>query len=203
MNIDYNKCMYVNAEDKPAREMLKPCYEAQQPFEWQCERKSLLDDSILSRNLERPSGDNVQNNLLHTLSTDTVSTDTVLRVNKGLRSTKSIEGFTNLGESYVEPGSCPDGYYYCDVAQKCIQVCQNCKFNEKKYTKSKEFNEGDPCFPNGVYNGIDNQGNTMCTCGSKGQYCNDIFDAQGGMVTDGVYIVNVGDYFNVGSLASY
>ena len=74
---------------------------------------------------------------------------------------------------------------------------------EQKYNKSKEFNEGDPCFPDGVYNGIDNQGNTMCTCGSKGQYCNDIFDAQGGLVTDGVYIVNVGDYFNVGSLASY
>jgi hypothetical protein len=201
MNIDYNKCMYDNAEDTHSRDMLKPCYVAQQPFEWHSDRKTLIDNSILSRNLERPSGDNVQNNLLHTLSTDMRADD--IRSTGPTGPTGPIEGFTNLGESYVEPGSCPDGYYYCDVAQKCIQVCQNCKFNEKKYHKSKEFNERDPCFPDGVYNGIDNQGNTMCTCGSKGQYCNDIFDAQGGMVTDGVYIVNVGDYFNVGDLAAY
>ena len=24
-----------------------------------------------------------------------------------------LEGFTNMGESYVRPGDCPDGYFWC------------------------------------------------------------------------------------------
>ena len=196
MNIDYNSCSYINPEKVSSREMLKPCNNNGEQFYWQCEQKLILDSGILARNLERPDGTNIQGVLPHSQMLDNVKVvqndDTDLK-----------EGFTNLGESYVEPGVCPDGYFFCPLKQKCVQVCQNCKFNEKKYYKSKEFNEGDPCFPNGVYNGIDNQGLTQCTCGNRGQYCNDIFDTQGGLFADGVYIVNVGDYFDVGDLAAY
>lgn len=194
MNIDYN-CSYINPEKVSSREMLKPCNNSGEQFYWQCEQKLILDSGILARNLERPDGTNIQGVLPHSLDNAKVVQKLV---NNDLK-----EGFTNLGESYVEPGVCPDGYYFCPSKQKCVQVCQNCKFNEKKYYKSKEFNEGDPCFPNGVYNGIDNQGITQCTCGNRGQYCNDNFDTQGGLFADGVYIVNVGDYFNVGDLAAY
>ena len=195
MNIDYN-CSYINPETESVRSMLKPCNDGKNNFQWECEQKRILDNAILARNLERPDGANIQGILHHSLIQDNV------KVNNAVE-TDLKEGFTNLGESYGEPGVCPDGYYFCPLKQKCVQVCQNCKFNEKKYYKSKEFNEGDPCFPNGVYNGINNYGITQCTCGSRGQYCNDIFDTQGGLFADGVYIVNVGDYFNVGDLAAY
>ena len=41
--------------------------------------------------------------------------------------------------------------------------------------KSREFNEADPCFPNGVYNGITNEGFIKCTCGKDNKYCSDDF----------------------------
>ena len=195
MNIDYN-CSYINPETESVRSMMKPCNDGKTNFQWECEQKRILDNGILARNLERPDGANIQGVLPHSQMQDNAKVENAVK-------TDLKEGFTNLGESYVEPGVCPDGYYFCPSKQKCVQVCQNCKFNEKKYYKSKEFNEGDPCFPNGVYNGIDNKGLTQCTCGNRGQYCNDTFDTQGGLFADGVYIVNVGDYFNVGDLAAY
>ena len=197
MNIDYNSCSYINPETESVRSMMKPCNDGKTNFQWECEQERILDNSILAWTLERPDGANIQGVLPHSQMLDNV------KVVQNTVKTDLKEGFTNLGESYVEPGVCPDGYFFCPLKQKCVQVCQNCKFNEKKYYKSKEFNEGDPCFPNGVYNGIDNQGITQCTCGNRGQYCNDIFDTQGGLFADGVYIVNVGDYFDVGDLAAY
>ena len=196
MNIDYNSCSYINPETESVRSMMKPCNDGKTNFQWECEQRRILDNSILAWTLERPDGANIQGILPHSQMQDNAKV--VKNVDTDLK-----EGFTNLGESYVEPGVCPDGYFFCPLKQKCVQVCQNCKFNEKKYYKSKEFNEADPCFPNGVYNGIDNQGITQCTCGNRGQYCNDIFDTQGGLFADGVYIVNVGDYFDVGDLAAY
>ena len=196
MNIDYNICSYINPETESVRSMMKPCNDGNTKFQWECEQKRILDNGILAWTLERPDGANIQGVLPHSQLLDNVKVENAVK-------TDLKEGFTNLGESYVEPGVCPDGYFFCPLKQKCVQVCQNCKFNEKKYYKSKEFNEGDPCFPNGVYNGIDNQGITQCTCGNRGQYCNDIFDTQGGLFADGVYIVNVGDYFDVGDLAAY
>ena len=81
---------------------------------------------------------------------------------------------------------------------------KNCKVNNGG--KSSELNEFDPCFPNGVYDGIDNYGNTQCTCGKNNQYCPDkkislydMFTADGLMVLDGSAI-SVSDYedkFNV------
>ena len=42
-----------------------------------------------------------------------------------------------------------------------------------------------------------------CTCGNQGQYCGDSFDAQGGMLYEGTYIMNVGDFGFLGDLSSY
>jgi len=41
--------------------------------------------------------------------------------------------------------------------------------------KSQEFNEFDKCFPNGVYDGIDKDGNIKCNCGKENKYCSNNF----------------------------
>ena len=110
--------------------------------------------------------------------------------NKDREPNKKIEGFITgdgLGESFVEPNTCPDGYRWCSKSLKCVQVCTNCKYNDGM--KSKEFNEADKCFPNGVYDGISNDGKIKCTCGNNNQYCADnsysvVF------TTDGSYLEN-------------
>ena len=204
MELDYGKCLYLNAEKKDAWNMINPCINGFDEIKWPCVGQEMIDNAILSRNLERPTGDNIQGNLSHSLvyknesgPGNKIQTNMIQKNQK-----ETVEGFTNLGESYVPSGECPDGYK--TVNGKCEQVCQNCKYNERKYSKSKGFNEADGCFPNrGVYNGIDNDGFTKCTCGKKGQHCNNMFDAQGGMLYNDVYIMNVGDYFNAADMVSY
>ena len=205
MNYNAFDCLYVNSEKSNAREMLRPCSVDGGESGWPCSGREYIDDSILARNLERPSGDNCPTKLVHSLTVlgpnNQPNNQPTNQPNKG-----TVEGFTNLGESYVPDGQCPDGYYWCKNDHKCKQVCQNCKFNETTFGKSKEFNEFDYChkkYGQGVYNGLDKRGNATCTCGKNGQYCNNMFDAQGGMMHDGVYIVNVGDYGNVGDMVAY
>jgi len=201
MSINYSQCLYLNAEKQNSKLMLNDCIGGSDNLSWPCDGHQYIDNSILSRNLERPSGDNTDNKLLHSLISDN---QLPKNQQKNPLISQNIEGFTNMGENYVPNGECPDGYYWCPYSQKCKQICMDCKFNEKKYKKSKEFNEHDPCFPNnGVYDGIDNNGVIQCTCGKNNQYCNDIFDSQGGLLVDNVYIMNVGDYGFLGDLASY
>ena len=63
--------------------------------------------------------------------------------------------------------------------------------------KSREFNEADPCFPNGVYDGITNEGFIKCTCGRNNKYCSDtfikdMFTTDGMMVSGKKIILNTG-----------
>ena len=201
MTTNFNECLYLNAEKDNAGSMLKKCINGSDELAWPCTSRKQIDTSILSTVTERPNADNIQGNLYHSLNPQP---EPVVK-NIGTKANGStIEGFTNMGEHYIRPGDCPDGYYWCPQSNKCKQVCMNCKFNERTYGKSKEFNEADPCFPDqGVYAGIDNQGNTLCSCGKNNQYCNEIFDAQGGMFYNDVYIMNVGDFGLLGDLAAY
>jgi len=94
----------------------------------------------------------------------------------------SKEGFANqdphntfvtdngLGASTVPEGQCPEGYSR-SASGECIQKCIGCKYRDNM--KSQDFNEGDPCFPNGVFNGYANDGTLKCTCGKDNQYCSD------------------------------
>lgn len=221
MSIDYNKCAYMNAEKQNANVMMRPCINGSDPLVWPCIERETLDKDIFSLVTERPQGDNVPEILTHSLNnvSGTQKNDNLQQVdnseklaNQQMFQNPNIEGFTNMGESYVRPGDCPDGYYRCPKSGRCIQVCMNCKYNQRTYGQSKEFNEGDPCFPNqGVYAGLDNDGNTLCTCGLRGQYCGDnndklkqeFFDAQGGLLSNNSYIMNIGDFNALGRLASY
>ena len=41
--------------------------------------------------------------------------------------------------------------------------------------KSRDFNEADKCFPEGVYDGINSAGVLKCTCGQDNRYCSEQF----------------------------
>lgn len=102
---------------------------------------------------------------------------------------------TGLGEIQLRDGKCPDGYAKCPITGRCIQKCIGCVYRDNM--KSREFNEADPCFPEGVYNGIDNYGNIKCTCGRDNRYCSDkftnsIFTADGMMMAGKKIIMNTG-----------
>jgi len=191
----------MNAEKQNATVMMNNCINGSDPLVWPCIENEIIDKDIFSIVTERPQGDNVQSNLRHSLTDGTDQTKDNI---DNLFVNSNVEGFTNMGEKYVKPGDCPDGYYRCPKTGRCMQVCMNCKYNESTYGKSKEFNEAGPCFPNrGVYDGIDNDGVTQCTCGQRGQYCGDNFTAQGGFFSDDVFIMNVGDFNALGELSAY
>jgi len=209
MSIDYNKCAYMNPEKQNADVMLRPCINGSDPLVWPCIERELMDKDIFSLTIERPQGDNISRKLNHSLGMDQKDTKKDKfpvnnDIEKDMFEDPNVEGFTNMGEQYVKPGDLRDGYFKCPKTGEIKQVCMNCKYNQRTYGKSKEFNEGDACFPNrGVYDGIDNQGNTRCTCGLRGQYCNDNFTAQGGFLSDDIFIMNVGNFDSLSKLASY
>jgi hypothetical protein len=116
----------------------------------------------------------------------------------------NYEGFQNqgmfitdngLGESSIPRGECPEGYTRCPISGKCIQTCISCVYRDNM--KSREFNEADPCFPNGVYNGIDNNGDIKCTCGRDNKYCSDDFTKKM-FTTDGMMIFGQKIIMNTG-----
>ena len=210
MSIDYNQCQYLNAEKDNASSMLKKCINGNDDLAWPCISRELFDSNILNYNTERPNGDNVGGKLPHTLKNKVDDNDSnndsnnVKETNKKMYDDSHVEGFTNMGESYVKPGDLPDGYCRCPKSGKVKQVCMNCKYNQRTYGKSKEFNEADPCFPNkGVYNGITNRGLTKCTCGQNNQYCGDSFTTDGSFKLGNNVILSIGDFSKIGSFAAY
>ena len=200
MSIDFNECLYLNGERDNAASMLDDCINGSDDLAWPCAGQESIDKGLLSRNLERPSGDNVGGGLSHSKGHPINNKP----IKDNLVENPNVEGFTNMGENYVKPGDCPDGYFWCNKSKRCKQACMNCKYNQRTFGKSKEFNEFDGCFPNkGVYAGITNQGLTKCTCGKNNQYCGDNFTAQGGMSIDKVFTMNVGDFDSLSKLAAY
>jgi hypothetical protein len=203
--IDYNECAYINPEKQNAEVMMKSCINGSMPLVWPCVERELMDKDIFSLVTERPQGDNISHELNHSLKMDKKEQFSVTKnVDKDMFDNSNVEGFTNLGKQYVRPGDLRDGYFRCPKTGEIKQVCQNCKYNQRTYGKSKVFNEADPCFPNnGEYNGITNHGFTKCTCGERGQYCGDNFNAQGGFLSDDVLIMNVGLFDHLGKIAAY
>ena len=106
------------------------------------------------------------------------------------------EGFTSKifytdngpGKSVVPEGTCPDGY--TNKNGTCVEVCMGCKYRDNM--KSQEFNEADPCFPEGVYDGVTNDGTIKCTCGLNDKYCTDKFTKKftNMYTTDGALLQN-------------
>lgn len=107
------------------------------------------------------------------------------KINVEQKRDTSIEGFISgpgPGEFQVEEGKCPETYMKCPITGLCIQVCKNCKLPTNK---SSHMNEYDKCFPNGVFDGYDNDGNLKCTCGNNNEYCQDkknIYTVEGSLL---------------------
>lgn len=168
---DRLKCDYLDLNTQPSSDMLYKCVQDKnRGYDMNCERY----DSV--RDLDRAA--------------DNISIKRGVTEGKGnlKASDVGVEGFTDKifvtdngpGESNVPFEECPVGYTLKDG--HCVQVCQACKYKDNM--KSLQFNSGDPCFPEGVYNGMSNNGTIQCTCGERNQFCsgnfvNDMFSANG------------------------
>lgn len=173
---DRMKCDYLDYNTQPASDMLYKCVQDKnRGYDMNCERYNS------DRDLDRGA--------------DNISIKRGVTEGKGnlTAADVGIEGFTDKifitddgpGESNVPFDECPVGYTLRDGF--CVQVCQACQYKDNQ--RSRQFNEGDPCFPEGVYNGLTNEGNVKCTCGERNQFCsgnfvNNIFS------TDGMFIFN-------------
>lgn len=96
----------------------------------------------------------------------------------------NIEGFTGkifITDDYYNDNKnesrqyCPEGFKWSEQNKICEQKCVQCGYNDKYENKSREFNSYDPCFPNGVFDGYNNQGDLECTCGLNNSHCSNEF----------------------------
>jgi hypothetical protein len=120
-----------------------------------------------------------------------------------------MEGFVSggqPGEKTIQAGNCPEGHTRCPKTGMCIEVCQGCIYRDNM--KSQQFNEADPCFPGGTYDGITNTGQIKCTCGKDNKYCSEdfiknTFTADGMMMMNNKVMMNVGLTKSINNLFSY
>ena len=222
---EQSRCFYLDSELKPASDMLRQCVgDNNSPYRFNCEEDPMkqvmpedvketarMNDISIQRGF---SYYNVDNHNVNNFSDKT-------NINKKSLNTMNnygVEGFQNndmfitdngLGESSVPKGQCPEGYSRDLSSGKCIQKCIGCVYRDNM--KSREFNEADPCFPNGAYNGITNEGFIKCTCGRDNKYCSDnfiknLFTTDGMMISGQKIIMNTGltrgisDLFNLSQL---
>lgn len=223
------RCFYLDSELRPASDMLRQCVgDNTSPYRFNCEEDPMkqvlpedvketarMNDIAIQRGFASYNVDNFNAGNNTTFSKEP---DQLIQ-NKPKIIDSSMEGYQNykdkfitdngLGESQIPKGQCPEGYGKCPITGKCIQRCIGCVYHDNM--KSREFNEADPCFPNGVYNGITNEGFIKCTCGKDNKYCSDdftknIFTADGLMVYGQKIIMNTGltksinDLFNLSQL---
>lgn len=172
---DRLRCDYLDYNKQPASDMLLKCVQDKSSgYDLNCSERynPSLDDNRVNDNFAIKRG--VSEGLGDLLS-----------------DSMGVEGFTDKifitdngpGESNVPTGDCPEGY--TEKNGQCVQVCTSCKYRDNM--KSQQFNEADPCFPGGTYNGISNDGDLKCTCGSRNQFCSgdfisNIFSADGSFV---------------------
>lgn len=153
-------CEYMDASVRPATDMLYNCVQdPSKGYDFNC--RNDVDD------VDRKN----------TSYTDNLS------YQRGFVTSGQTEGFTNMfitdngpGKSTIRNGKCPQGYTRCPKTGRCIQTCIGCSYRDGM--KSKDFNEADPCFPQGVYDGLTNDGEIKCACGTNNKYCSDRFTNQ-------------------------
>lgn len=242
---DQLKCFYLDAQLKPASDMLRECVgDDTSSYRFNCEEDpmkqvmpedvketAMMNDISIQRGFASYNVDNyiykvdtipkqkkqlINNNP----KSNQIINSKLKEINPGRENNSGTEGFkdfsdwentfitdTGLGSLQLREGRCPDGYAECPITGRCIQKCIGCVYRDNM--KSREFNEADPCFPDGVYNGIDNYGNIKCTCGKDNRYCSDefikdIFTADGMMMMGKKIIMNTGltnginNFFDIG-----
>lgn len=217
------KCFYLDSSVQSASNMLRKCVQDENsPYKFNCGddpmRQEKQDDV---KETARTNDIAIQRGVIdfNVLEYDTSSYSGVPSVNNSLVNNSlvnnGIEGFTNSdsfivdngpGKSSVPEGQCPEGFSMCQKTGKCIQKCQGCIYRDNM--KSLEFNEKDPCFPEGTYNGITNEGYIRCTCGNNNQYCSDdfiknIFTTDGLMIMEKKIVINMGNTDSIDNLFNF
>lgn len=220
------RCFYLDSELKPASDMLRQCVgDDTSPYRFNCEEDPMkqvspedvketarMNDIAIQRGFASFNVDNLNKTEKNPFNTDIKKAVEIYQpdLKEGYQNYKNPFLTDNgLGESQIPKGQCPEGYSKCPITGKCIQVCVGCVYRDNM--KSREFNEADPCFPNGVYNGITNEGYIKCTCGKDNKYCPDnfiknIFTTDGMMINNQKIIMNTGltrgisDLFNINQL---
>ena len=260
---DQLKCFYLDAQLKPASDMLRECVgDDTSSYRFNCEEDpmkqvmpedvketAMMNDISIQRGFASYNVDNYNEKdinipkpkkntkvkinpvMENSLNIPKPKKNTKVKINPVMKnslnipsqtkeSNNGIEGYKNftdssntfltdtgLGTIQLQDGKCPDGYGKCPVTGRCIQKCIGCVYRDNM--KSREFNEADPCFPEGVYDGVDNYGNIKCTCGKDNRYCSDsftqnIFTADGMMMAGKKIVMNTGltnsinNFFDIG-----
>ena len=203
------ECFYLDSDFQPASDMLRKCVTDNTSLPlFNCgddpmAKVSLSDAKETARmndiSIQRGfSFYNVDNSNVNHFTKDVVSLKPTVSI-------PGMEGFQNsdnifltdngLGKSSVPAGECPEGYSRCKKTGKCIQKCIGCVYRDNM--KSRSFNEADPCFPEGTYDGVTNEGHVKCTCGSNNQYCSkdfvkNMYTTDGMMISGQKIIMNTG-----------
>ena len=220
-------CFYLDSSLKPASDMLRKCVQDESsPYMFDCGSDPMRQDIPGDvKNTARMNDISIQRGITEFHVSGFDGDNVVMRPKVSENSAPKLnplidinltEGFQNKsnvfvtdngpGKSSIPYGQCPEGYSRCQKTGKCIQKCIGCVYRDNM--KSREFNEADPCFPEGTYNGITNEGYIKCTCGSQNQYCSDdsvknIFTTDGMMMSGQKIIMNVGNTNSISELFNF
>lgn len=207
-------CEYMDASIRPANDMLYKCVQdPKKGYDFYCQMKA---DVIDRKNTSYTDNQAVIRGYATSgqHEKDIGAPRFSQKQEPSMVTQGSVEGFANMfvtdngpGESTLSRGECPEGYSQTKNGT-CQQVCIGCSYRDNM--RSKEFNEYDPCFPQGVYNGTDKYGITVCTCGADNQYCSKKFTDQ--FTADGNVLIgsqlkntiglsdNISRFFDIDSL---
>lgn len=193
--MDDPNCNYINPNMQNARDMNLNCIN--NPLKGEdkyCMSEYKLYDNIAQRSVFHPmkrdidSGYNISNHVIYEKKYNDNSPSYDFSNKEGFTSemysgklfigsddspNKLFIGPDGPGKRTLTPGKCPQGYSFDPKKKSCVQVCMGCKYEDNM--KSQEFNEYDPCFPNGVYDGREKDGTIKCNCGIDNKYCSDSF----------------------------
>jgi hypothetical protein len=210
------RCLYLDSSVDSSTKMSRRCIGDEQSAEqFSCSNN---DPSALrdSKNTARINDIMIQRGIIDFNVGEFSHSNQDNRINRDNRAKINVmEGFTNSdnkfytdngpGVSSITGNQCPDGYSRNEITGECIQVCRNCVYRDN--LKSSDINTADPCFPEGVYDGVTNTGEIKCTCGLSNQYCSDNFVkgfTADGMMFDGQKIImNSGITDTVSSLFNF
>jgi len=197
-------CFYLDSSIRPASDMLKKCIgNKNSPYSKDCGDNPMKQETQYDLKDTARMNDIMINRGMIDYYVNMNYFDNSLKSSPSGNSSKSqgsvelvggMEGFIvdgGPGKSKIQ--GCPEGFTKKD--DKCIQVCQNCVYRDTM--KSSDYNKADPCFPNGVYDGVDSLGGIKCTCGTNNQYCSDNF-IKNLFTSDGMMLVGKNIVMNTG-----
>lgn len=201
-----SNCKYLDSSKNPAINMLRECIQDNNSLN--CNENVMKVENLM-KDTTRIDNISLQRGIID-YNISGYTSNIFPQPKENISIFNNIEGFTNskkryipdtIGEFTIQAGEkCPDGYDYNKDTGECIQRCIHCKYKDSMKLKSRQYNEYDPCFPGGVYNGIDSNGNIKCTCGKDNEYCSSIFTADGIFLEGKKMILNVGNTNMIKSL---